>query len=40
MMAMIKVIMSKPLLCSLVAEEYIFITELISVEAAHNVIEV
>lgn len=40
MMAMIKVIMSTPLLCSLVAEEYIFITELISVGAAHNVIEV
>lgn len=40
MMAMIRVITSKPLLCSLVAEEYIFVMELISVGAAHSVIEV
>lgn len=37
---MIIVIMSKPLLCSLVTEEYIFIMKLISVEEAHSVIEI
>lgn len=40
MMAMIRVIMSKLLLCLLVAGEYIFIMEITSVGAAHSVIEV
>lgn len=40
MKAMIRVIMRKALLCLVVAGEYIYIMEIISVGTAHSVIEV